>query len=268
LVLCSYKVFYQLKIDHVLKLIKMKNKYLPTIVFTTLFFFQGFSQCFDNTHTPFKEDSWLSCEMSANPNPVRPLSHWIMYDLGFEYTLDSTYLWNFNTWGMSNVGIQEAVIDYSLDGVNWITLDTFIIDQASASVKYQGMQGPRFEQTEARYILLTALSNWGNAACTGLSEIKFSISETVSTEPDPILSDSRMVVTPNPVETTANISIKSENTPERVALFDLSGRLIEQKTTILSMNITFQMKDLPGGIYFVKAWLGDTVLTGKIVKVN
>ncbi len=245
----------------------MKNKYLFTIVFATLFIFQGFSQCLDHTHTPFDNDSWLSCEMSANPNPNRPVSHWIMYDLGYEYVLDSTYIWNFNTWGMSDVGIQEAVIDYSLDGVNWTTLDSFIIDQASASVKYQGMQGPGFEHEPARYVLLTALSNWGNTSCTGLSEIKFGISETVYTETPVELSNSRLVVTPNPVNNLANVSIKSEHTPERVSLFDISGKLIEEKTMLLSKNVSFQMKDLPGGIYFVKAKLGDTILTEKIVKI-
>lgn len=246
----------------------MKNKYLSTIIFAMLFALQGNSQCLDNMHTPFTEDSWLSCEMSTNPNPARPMSHWIMYDLGYGYVLDSTYIWNFNTWGMSDVGIQEAVIDYSFDGVQWSTLDTFVIDQASASVKYQGMPGPLFNDDPVRYVLVTAISNWGNAACTGLSEIKFGIKSVVSNEPEPNLSDSKMVVTPNPVENIANVSIKSESMPERMALYDLSGRLVEEKTAILSNNVTFRMKHLPGGIYFVKAWLGASVLTEKVVKVD
>ncbi|MFT7606439.1 MAG: hypothetical protein ACI8VT_004042, partial [Saprospiraceae bacterium] len=35
-----------------------------------------------------------------------------------------------------------------------------------------------------------------------------------------------------------------------------------------SKNVSFQMKGLPGGIYFVKARVGEDVLTEKIVKVK
>lgn len=245
----------------------MKNKYLLPISFLLLFAFQGYSQCLENTHTPFTEDSWLSCQMSANPNPERPQSHWIMYDLGHGYILDSTYIWNFNTWGMSNIGIREAAFDYSFDGINWTSLDTFTVAEASASVKYQGAPGPVFNEDPVRYVLITALSNWGSTSCAGLSEIKFDIKSVVSNDPEPF-SDHRMVVTPNPVENIANVSIKSDEVPERVALYDLSGRMLEERNTILSSNLTFQMKGLPGGVYFVKAWIGESVLTEKIVKVR
>lgn len=251
-----------------LKFKKMKNKYFYTIIFAMIICLQGYSQCLEDTHTPFAEDSWMSCETAMSPNPIRPESHWIMFDLGFEYVLDSTYLWNLNTWGRRTAGVREAVIDYSLDGVNWISLDTFIIDQAPASYKYQGMSGPSFDNTPARYVLLTALSNWGDEECTGLSEIRFAISESVSVDPDLEVEEDYMVVSPNPVEMEANVSIKSELMPERISLFDLSGRLIEEQNTILSRNVIFKMNALPSGIYFVKAWVGESVLTEKIVKMK
>lgn len=246
----------------------MKNKYFTLFVFTLFICYQGHSQCLEDTHTPFAEDSWVSCEESSNPNPVRPVSHWITYDLGYEYVLDSTHIWNLNTWGQKSAGVKEAVLDYSLDGTNWLSLDTFIIEQASGSYKYQGVSGPNFENVSARYILLTALSNWGDADCTGLSEIRFGVSETVSNQPVPELSKDYMIVSPNPVEDFANVSIKSDELPERIALYDLSGRLIEERNSILSKNISFNLKGLPGGIYFVKAFVDDTSLTEKIVKVK
>ncbi len=246
----------------------MKNKYYALIIFSFAFCFQTNAQCLEGTHTPFDEDSWVSCEETTNPNPERPVSHWIMYDLGFEYVLDSTHFWNLNTWGQEDAGVKEVVIDYSLDGVNWVSLDTFIMDQASASYKYQGVSGPSFDHTAARYVLVTALSNWGDSDCTGLSEIRFGVSETVSTDPTPELTNDFMVISPNPVKDFANVSIKSDMMPERIGLYDLSGRLIEERNNVLSKNVIFTMKGLPGGIYIVKASVDGLALTGKVVKVK
>jgi hypothetical protein len=246
----------------------MKNKYLSIIIFALAFCIQGNGQCLEDTHTPFENDGWKSCQTSVNPNPAHPAGHWILYDLGYEYALDSTYIWNFNAWGEKAVGIQGAIFDYSLDGTNWTNLGTFFIEQASGSYKYQGVAGPDFGGATARYVLVTAASNWGDADCTGLAEIKFFVSETVSTDPELAQMDNLMVVSPNPVEDIANVSIKSDLLPERVALYDLAGRLIEEKLSILSKNVSFKMKGLPGGIYFVKARVGEDVLTEKIVKVK
>lgn len=241
----------------------MKNIFLAII----LLGFSGysFSQCLEDTHTPFGEDAWLSCSTSDNPNPVRPAGHWIMFDLGFEYVLDSSHIWNYNAWGGADAGIQEAVIDYSLDGVNWISLDTFVIDQASASYKYEGVPGPIFGEVPARYVLLTALSNWGNPSCTGLSEIRFGLSNVVDTE-EPILEDRSLTVSPNPVDQVANISIQSLDIPEHVALYDLSGKLLMFKDELIVKNVSFNVQNLPSGVYFVKAKVGEEILTEKLVK--
>jgi type IX secretion system substrate protein/F5/8 type C domain-containing protein len=246
----------------------MKNKYLSIIILVFAFCLQGNAQCLEDTHTPFANDGWKSCTPSMNPNPAHPAGHWILYDLGYEYVLDSTYIWNYNAWGENDIGVQGAIFDYSLDGNTWSNLGTFFIEQASGSYKYQGVQGPDFEGVTARYVLVTAVSNWGNDDCTGLAEIKFFVTQTVGTEPELERMDNLMVVSPNPVEDIANVSIKSDLLPESVALYDLAGRLIEEKNTILSMNVSFQMKGLPGGIYFVKARVGEDVLTEKIVKVK
>jgi len=238
------------------------------ILFALLFCFQGFGQCLDETHTPFDEDSWLSCETFANPNPLRPAGHWIRYDLGFEYILDSTYIWNYNVWGKSEAGIKEAAIDYSIDGVNWIPLDTFLMEQASGSYKYEGMPGPVFNNTAVRYVLITALSNWGDQECTGFSEIRFDVNGSVSNDPELEIADNYMLVSPNPVVDIADVSITSEAFPEHIGLYDLSGKLLQEQTSFASKNIQFEMKGLPGGIYLVKARVEDQVLTEKIVKVK
>ncbi len=246
----------------------MKNKYFFALLITAFLGTSLYGQCLDDLHTPFAKDSWVSCEISANPNSARPASHWIMYDLGYEYVLDSTHIWNLNTWSRKEAGIQEAVIDYSLNGQEWFTLDTFVIDEAPASYKYQGVPGPSFDNTQARYVLITALSNWGDPECTGLSEIRFTLGTPVSTNPELEISETYLKVLPNPVQDVANISIVSEQMPERVSLFDLSGRLVAEQNAILSRNVRFNMRGLSAGIYFVKAWIGESVLTEKVVKVG
>ena len=229
----------------------------------------GKAQCYDQLHTPFADDGWLSCAESVNPNANRPNSHWIMYDLGWEYALDSSYVWNYNAWGNNGYGMKDVIIDYSLDGTNWSMLDTFQFQQATGSIKYGGFKGPNFNSVNARYILLTALSNWGGEPCVGLSEIKIHVSErTTSTDPDlEILADNLEVV-PNPVINFANVSVKSEQTPVRVVLYDLRGVEIMVETEIRSKNIQFEMTGLPAGVYTVKAWFEDAVSSTRIIKVG
>ncbi|MEM8909885.1 MAG: T9SS type A sorting domain-containing protein [Bacteroidota bacterium] len=247
----------------------MQHKYIFLFVCSWFVGLQQIgAQCAEQTHTPFAQDSWLSCQMADSPNPERGFSHWILYDLGWEYTLDSTFIWNLNTWGQSGLGVKELAIDYSIDATNWTTLGTFEVARASASVKYEGTIGPSFEQTPARYVLLTALSNWeGSAACVGFSEIRFNVSQTTSVDPDLNLALS-MSVQPNPVRNLAQISMQAPQVPDRLALFDLSGKEIQVYQGLMSKNVELDMSQLAGGIYWVKAWFDQTVLTEKIVKVN
>lgn len=245
----------------------MNYKILLIALFSFAFTETSEAQCLGETHTPFGNDGWISCQTSPNPNPENPVSHWIMYDLGYEYVLDSTHIWNYNTWGKSTSGVQGLIIDYSINGTDWTSLGTFFVEQASASYKYEGIAGPEFNDAEVRYILLTAVSNWGDPDCTGLAEIKFFVNGTVSDD-EIVLEENYMAVMPNPVDDIANVSIKSEVLPESVGLYDLSGRLLQEQNSILSKNVSFSMKGLPGGIYFVKARVGESILTEKVVKVE
>ena len=245
----------------------MKNKFYITIICCITFLAVGHSQCYDQPHTPFQQDGWLSCQMSANPNPVHGLSHWIMYDLGWEYVLDSTHFWNFNAWGQSDMGIKDLIIDYSIDGTNWTNLGTFELAQATASVKYEGVAGINFNNTSARYVLLTGLSNWGTTGCLGLSEIRFNLSTSTSIDPELESTKVSMTITPNPVINEAQISFRSVEIPKKIELYDLSGKLLLEKSGLAVMNTTLDLSGLTGGIYFVKARLDGQVLTEKVIKL-
>ncbi|MEM1121205.1 MAG: PA14 domain-containing protein [Bacteroidota bacterium] len=124
----------------------------------------------DNSAT----DAWESCTPQANPNAGRGVSHWIQYDLGKEYLLNGTHIWNYNGAGNTGKGFKDVVIDYSSDGTTWTQLgDIFTWEQANGMIGYEGFEGPNFSGVTARYILVTALNNWDNGTCSGFSKITF-----------------------------------------------------------------------------------------------
>ena len=115
---------------------------------------------------------WESCTPSANPNSSRGVSHWIQYDLGQTYLLNETHIWNYNGAGAVGKGFKEVVIDYSADGTMWLQLGgIYQWGQAPGTIGYTGFIGPDFNGITARYILITALNNWDNGACSGFSKI-------------------------------------------------------------------------------------------------
>tara|TARA_B100000497_G_C7650218_1_gene391139 strand:- start:147 stop:1082 length:936 start_codon:yes stop_codon:yes gene_type:complete len=125
--------------------------------------------------------TWQSCQAKPNPNASRGNTHWILYDLGKIYDLSSTWVWNVNKSSELNSGFKNVIVEYSLDQSNWITLGTYEFEKAPGTSFYKGFKGPDFDKRKARYILLTAIDNWGAASCYGLTEVRFN-----TTEPDEI----------------------------------------------------------------------------------
>jgi hypothetical protein len=141
--------------------------------------------------------------------------------------------------------------------------------KADGAVKYNGSPGPWFENTVARYVLLTAINNWdGNSECIGLSEIKFGLGTPTSINPEIELEAITFETFPNPTFDKVTISINSQNIPDRVALYDLSGKLMAARTDLSSKNITMDMEDFPSAVYVVKVWVADRELQGKVVKAD
>lgn len=126
-------------------------------------------------HSQNPKDSWNSCQLSPSPNSSRGNSHWIRYDFGGSYPITSAHIWNYNVAGQTNKGFKNVVIDYSDDGQNWTQLGTYAWPQANGNTNYTGFDGPNFGELNARYILITALDNWGNNSCAGFSQISFKI---------------------------------------------------------------------------------------------
>ena len=139
--------------------------------FIILFLFltsTALAQQFPDRHSTDLSDSWTSCTATENPNKVREDSHWIMYDFGNEYTLQGTTVWNVNAYEQTDIGTQELVIDYSNDGEEWTELAYHTMSEAPASSFYEGEEGPNFNGINARYVIITSITNFGHATCYGL----------------------------------------------------------------------------------------------------
>ena len=98
------------------------------------------AQCKDDDN--YWNNSWVSCTTSTNPNPSRSATHWLLYDFQEAHFIDSSYIWNANRTGESGWGAKEVVIDYSLDGTNWLELGQYTFPQAPESSDYIGFLGP------------------------------------------------------------------------------------------------------------------------------
>ena len=143
-----------------------------------------YGQCNTANYSTNEKDSWLSCEKSLNPNSRRGNSHWLQYDLGYVYKLGSSKFWNYNGTNLTGRGFKQVAIDYSSDGIRWTEAGTFQLPEANGETNYEGVAGLDLSEISARYILITALTNWDGGSCAGLSEVKFNV-----TTPNSICGD-------------------------------------------------------------------------------
>lgn len=123
------------------------------------------------------EAAWESCAKAANPARPNQQQHWIRYDLGQVYQLKSTRVWNYNAQNQTNKGFKTVLIDYSTDGTTWQPLGgTYNWPQAPGTSEYAGFLGPNFNNIKARYVLVSATSQWDQGTCAGFSKITFEAS--------------------------------------------------------------------------------------------
>ena len=248
----------------------MKNvqTYLLTFILMLSIALSGAAQCIDDTHSPFEDQGWLSCTTTTSPNTIRGNHHWIMYDLGYPYTIDSMVVWNYNQWGETGSGVNEVIIDYSLDGEEWLESGTYAFAKAPGSWKYTGTPGPSLDGIEARYILLTVLSTWDNlSTCAGLSEVKFVLGEETTSTNDPALSVD-IQVSPNPVLDFVNVTLKEGSRADAVRLYSATGQKLYEVLSPQGTVTTFNMSEMAAGAYFINVLSDGTVTSRPIVKVD
>ncbi len=137
---------------------------------------QAQQQCLEDNNV--WEDSWVSCLKVINPNPVHGISNWIAFEFDQAEAINDIWIWNANRTNESQYGIKDMVIDYSEDGVTWISLGSFVLPQADESATYAGVKVTDMGGQFAKKILITAKSSYTNIFCVSLSEVRFDIDHT------------------------------------------------------------------------------------------
>lgn len=224
------------------------------------------AQCSGTTHSNNPNDGWKSCSTSANPNPIRDAGHWIQYDFGFLYNIGTTHIWNANEIGNTGIGMKDVVIDYSENGTSWTELGTFTFDEATGLNDYEGFEGPDFGNVNARYVLITALSNWDNGNCVGLAEARFNVSGVVN-DSEVIQSEGVLTLFPNPVEKVLTVQIENFDAKE-IIIQNMAGHEM-QRIDFQQNRQMIDVSTLIAGFYSVTVLDSESVrVSSKFVKVD
>ncbi len=117
---------------------------------------------------------------------------WIQYEFDKVYALHQMLIWNHNamTEPVIGFGIRETTIEYSVDGVEWKTLDgDHTFSQATGKADYASNTTIDFGGAAARIVRITAANNWGGIIRQyGLSEVCFLNVPLSAREPQPASS--------------------------------------------------------------------------------
>lgn len=244
----------------------MKIVYTLFIVFS--FHWISFGQCFMDQHSSNWNDGWLSCIPSPSPNPIRGNSHWILYNLGFKYALGQSHFWNHNEADALENGVKTLIADISLNGVDWTEWKRFDLDMASGQPIYEGELGPDFEKIPARYLLLTAVDNYGGK-CVGFSEMKIDVDILSQTQ------DENACLTvnafPNPFTQQLYVNVTGKCTQNaNVFLEDLMGRQVSktQRVTGQQSTLMIHTTELTAGVYFVRINSDEGSMAYKVIKAE
>ncbi len=135
------------------------------------------SQCINNGSDQFWSENWISCDSLSNPTNPGVSNFWILYDLSQIYLIDSLHLYNLNTADTLN-GVRDFELHSSFDGITWDSQGAYTCPMASNTAGYSGTNITLQHSFQARYVVLTALSNYGGD-CYGLSEVILGV-DTVS----------------------------------------------------------------------------------------
>ena len=246
-------------------------------LFLIIFLFLGFgvslkAQCDANQHNTSWYDEWISCQTSENPNSSHGLTHWILYQFQNTQKITGIHLWNTNIPDHLNTGIKEALIEYSLDGEQWETLDTFTFSQATGNNSYTGFDISIPHAFKAQYVLITALNNYGGT-CYGLSEIRFETDSSFLSVPESnAIQKPTINLSPNPFYQKTTLTIKtSKKETININVIDTHGKTIFTKklsNPSSMVKLKINGKNWPAGLYIVSVRQGDYKDEFKLIKSN
>ncbi|UCC96813.1 MAG: discoidin domain-containing protein, partial [Phycisphaerales bacterium] len=126
-------------------------------------------------------DMWLSGDEPQGP--------WIQYEFNKVHKLHQMWVWNSNQIfeSLFGFGMKDVTIEYSTDGTAWTALaDVPQFTKAPGAAGYAHDTTVDFSGAVAKYVKLTATSNWGGILPQyGLSEVRFFSIPVGAREPSP-----------------------------------------------------------------------------------
>ena len=152
------------------------NKFILAICLLIFAVNESVAQCCPDRHSTNAHDGWISCTPSQNPVAGEGNGHWIHYDFGQIHEMHQSTFWNINDPDRLTDNARHVRIHYSLNGQSWIHWGNMNFVQATGDPKYEGFEGPNFNGIQARYLVLTAVTNFGGS-CVGFAEMR------INTEP-------------------------------------------------------------------------------------
>jgi hypothetical protein len=135
----------------------------------------------NDLHSVEQADMWLSS--STGPQPT-----WVEYEFDRVYKLHEMLVWNHNSFleRVVGFGIKDATVEYSVDGADWTTVGTtHEFARGASAAGYAANTIIDLSGMAAKYVKITANSNWGSLGQYGLSEVHFLYVPVLATEPDP-----------------------------------------------------------------------------------
>ncbi|MBN2131963.1 MAG: carbohydrate binding domain-containing protein [Sedimentisphaerales bacterium] len=134
----------------------------------------------DDEHSTNPTAMWLS-DIGAGDTA------WIQYEFDQVYALDKLWVWNSNQAieYFQGFGAKDVTIQYSLDGIEWLTLGDFEFERGTSQDDYTHNPPIDFGGVEAQYVRLTITGSHGGLPIFGLSEVRFFYVPTQARAPEP-----------------------------------------------------------------------------------
>jgi hypothetical protein len=134
----------------------------------------------NDLHSTGNTTMWLSDPAGAQPT-------WIQFEFDRVYKLHEMWVWNYNVTfePILGFGLRDVTVEYSEDGIDWLTVGDVEFAQGSAQEGYAYNTTVDLGGVAARQIRLTVNSGYGALPQYGLSEVRFMYIPVTAREPQP-----------------------------------------------------------------------------------
>ncbi len=134
----------------------------------------------DDQHSTAVSDMW-TCTAPEGEAP------YIQFEFDRVLKLHEMLIWNYNMAfeAFLGIGIKDATVEYSEDGMIWTLLGDLELAQGTALNTYTYGTVVSLDGAAAKYARITANSNFGGSTQYGLSEVRFTYIPARASEPEP-----------------------------------------------------------------------------------